>query len=172
MVFRLSGTIFCFNSAPQVLLFVFSYSFLLCILQGNLDVLQSDGHMLGMFGVERRQCHFLLCFPFISSLWTLQEMTHCHIAVFHVFLHYLLPKASFHLHFIDLISCFSHLDLRSDKNVVFRVFSFQAVLVFHSYLLDLLCKETCCIHINLIFFSFSGCMLFAVPMSSFISSLF
>ena len=138
----------------------FLTAFSLYILQGNLDVLWYDSHTLGMYGVEVRQYHFLLCFPFVSSPLTLPEMTHYHIDVFHFFLHYLLPHASFHPHFIDLISCFSHLDLCSDKLVVFGVFTFWAVPVCHSYSLDLLLQLTCFIHINLIFFSISVCMLF------------
>ena len=90
--------------------------------------------------------------------------------LFHFFFHYLLPHASFHPHFSDLISCFSHPDPCSDKLVVFRVFAFWAVSMFYSYLLDLLLQLTPIIHINLIFFSFSACMLYAAPTSSSISS--
>ena len=54
--------------------FVVSFAaFSLCILQGNLDVLWYDGHMLGVYGVEMMWYQFLLCFPFLSSPQTLWE---------------------------------------------------------------------------------------------------
>ena len=52
--------------------------------------------------------------------------------------------------FIDLISCFSHPGLCSDKFVVLRVFTFQAAPMFHSLDLLLLTHFIC---INHIFFS-------------------
>ena len=59
------------------------------------------------------------------------------------FLHYLLLMLPFIPICIDLISCFSHLGLHSDKLVVLRVFTFWAVPVFHSLdLFQLTCLFT------------------------------
>ena len=130
----------------------------------HLDVLQYGSHMLSMYGVEMRWYHFSsvfsLCFFTTDSAGD-DTLSHCCFP-------FLLSSSSSPC----FISCFSHPDRHSDKLVVFRVFIFWAVPVFHSYLLDLLLQLTCCIHINLIFFSFSGCTLFSVPTSSSISSLF
>ena len=119
-------------------------AFSLHILQGNLDVLHYDSLTFGVYGVDVRQYHFLLCFPFVSSPQTLLKMTCNCIAVFHFFFHHLHPHTSLHPHFINLISCFSHPDqhgdhLHSDNFVALRVFTLWAVPVF--------------IYINLISFS-------------------
>ena len=101
----------------------FLTGFSLHILQGNLDVLWYDSHTLGMYGVEMRWYHFLLCFPFVSSPQTLQETTCYHIAVFHFFFHYLFPTLPFIPIFIDLISCFSYLNQHGNHFTLINLWS-------------------------------------------------
>ena len=144
--------------------FVVSFApFSLCILQGNLDVLQYDGHMLGMYGVEMMQYQFLLCFPLSFFTTDSAGVTHYHIVVFHFLLYHLLPCLIACPFFINLISCFSHLGLCSDKFMILRVFNFQTAPVFHSLVLLLL---THFIHIHCIFLSLP-----AASISSSVSSL-
>ena len=139
--------------------FCFFYTaFSLHILWGNLDVLQYDGHTLDMYGVEMIWYHFSsvfsLCF-FTMDFAGNDMLSHCCFP-------FLPSSSSSMLHcmpiFIDLISCFSHPGLHSEKLVVLRVFTFQAAQCFICINFNLLLQLTHSIHINFIFSSFSSCI--------------
>ena len=159
----------------DTVLIYFLVAFSLCILQGNLDVFWYDSHMLGMYGVEVRWYHFLLCFPFVSSPQTLPKqhiitllfsissfiisfpMLHC-IPIF---------SSSFHVSAtqINMVTIFVLMNLWSLVFLPSGQYQCFIYLIFFSSWHISFTLTSC-------FFSFSVYTLFAVPTSSSTSSLF